>query len=45
MEMLRKLEQQLDAFMSSVRTGLESLGRKPEEDEEEEMAVPSLERR
>jgi cell division septum initiation protein DivIVA len=40
MEMLRKLEQQLDAFMGSVRTGLDSLERKPEE-----LAVPSLEER
>ena len=37
MEMLRKLAQQLDAFMGSVRTGLDSLERKPEE-----LAVPSL---
>jgi hypothetical protein len=29
MEMLRKLEQQLDAFMASVRSGLETLDRKP----------------
>lgn len=30
MEMLRKLEQQLDAFTGSVRTGIESLDRRPE---------------
>ncbi len=40
MDMLRKLQQQLDAFMSSVRTGLDSLERKPED-----LAVPSLEGR
>ncbi|OGO50077.1 MAG: hypothetical protein A2148_06185 [Chloroflexi bacterium RBG_16_68_14] len=31
MEMLRKLEQQLDAFKGSVRSGLETLERKPQE--------------
>ncbi len=31
MEMLRKLGQQLDAFMGSVRSGIEALERKPEE--------------
>jgi cell division septum initiation protein DivIVA len=31
MEMLRKLEQQLDAFTNSVRTGINSLDKKPEE--------------
>jgi len=40
MEMLRKLGQQLDAFMGSVRTGLDSLERKPDD-----LAVPSLEER
>lgn len=35
MEMLRRLEQQLDAFMASVRSGMQSLERKPEE-----VAVP-----
>ena len=31
LEMLRKLEQQLDAFKASVRSGLETLERRPEE--------------
>ena len=31
MEMLRKLEQQLDAFKASVRSGIETLERRPEE--------------
>ena len=31
MEMLRKLEQQLDAFKASVRSGIETLERRPQE--------------
>jgi hypothetical protein len=31
MEMLRKLEQQLEAFMNSVRAGIGSLERRPDE--------------
>jgi hypothetical protein len=30
LEMLRKLEQQLDAFMSSVRSGIQTLEQTPE---------------
>jgi cell division septum initiation protein DivIVA len=40
MELLRKLEQQLDAFTASIRSGIEALGRKPEEDTQSEDEVP-----
>ncbi len=40
MEMLRKLEQQLAAFTNSVRTGIDSLDRRPEPEPETQLAVP-----
>jgi len=44
MEMLRKLEQQLAAFTNSVRTGIDSLDRRPEPEPEAVLAAepPSL---